>query len=1232
MTVYTVEVDGSPRDFGKATLNFTTDTKTMHTFSVALKDKDEVVTEGDSVDIKRDGTTIFSGIIETIGPDMTTNGIWKEISGRHIAVRIWGRWTERYADKPVGAWSDYYPNKIVEFLLYPSRSDRPSLIEEDTRVRVGWGIDPASWVVTASSEASGFEAELVKDRRHHFGWKSSGSNQNGEYITIDMGASYTICGIRIENKYTEEYIRGYTIKTSATGVFGGEEVTVATETWNKGRNIVESWTPAATRYVRITCTRATTDPVFIGEIFIFEATDAISGISVGTLTEHLPLNDSLIIGTASGSSITVEDGWKFNARDEILVEDSGGYETAEVLSVSGDVLTLTGALTGSYTATNDGFVMNLERATEINLDYMRVSDAIDKIVKLCSDNSDVQWEWWVSNAGAVGMGPEQGSDVSGSISFVYGTNIERSLRRTDIRNRIDRILVIGRKQKNTDQDLISSGWIDDGGTIEYEYVYQDNSLESAEACIAKAKILLQEASGKEVKVKANVNDTHATGSWGVGDTITLTNSNTGLSGTYRVVGLQKTYSVSGEQTVIEADARDETEAERMKSLIDKLRGERMSDLYDDDRYEEVRSTPGMLLFYEAERLSLMSNVIIEADYDRSSAEVIKMASAQSGAIFRGPGATLKAGSYRVIFMGKVTSNGSSSNILTLDVYSLTKGSTFASLTITPDAYDSSGVYQAISFTFNLDADYDDIELRANTFQTGITDWYCDWVAVTANFVVDDPPGPPSNPAGLSATGEMATIRVKWTANSETDLDHYVVYRDTSPNPTAEYARVYVNLFIDNDVSYGTTYYYRVTAVDWTGQESSYSNEDSASPQKVSGTDIEPDTITGDLLVEGIQPYECNIDFEAPQAEASAVNPFNIDVNDGAGGCTITASNGTWADFAIGDEIIIANSEDPENDAVNWTTLTKTVSNVTATVLTLNSPITGGTDNTDDEQMIVVAHDKIQWAAATVTFSDGSIHSIDAGSKTGLSNGLHYLYFNTGSSTLQETTTYSNVIGNQVGLLAKIQVSVDEWKPPLIFPFRAKGLNINADAIAVQSIDSILITSEWLIGKRFKTAINVGEAGGPAGWAIDKNYIVGYSGGTTMEVYIQSSDGKLYAAAGDVVLDSNGITINCDSLSPLFFKIGGTTIGFLAAIDDTVDYMELWSTTGYDLSISSGDDLHLLALDDIYINAGGGVDHIYVTGDIDFNDIGSFNQNLRIPAGTSDPASLASGDLWLRTDL
>ena len=102
---------------------------------------------------------------------------------------------------------------------------------------------------------------------------------------------------------------------------------------------------------------------------------------------------------------------------------------------------------------------------------------------------------------------------------------------------------------------------------------------------------------------------------------------------------------------------------------------------------------------------------------------------------------------------------------------------------------------------------------------------------------------PAAPTGLSALADGYAISLTWNDNTEDDLDSYNVYR--SQTQGSGYTKmnsmvVEESSYIDNALIDGQTYYYVVTAVDTSSNESYYSNEAFAET---------PDTGMGTVLCE-----------------------------------------------------------------------------------------------------------------------------------------------------------------------------------------------------------------------------------------------------------------------------------------------------------------------------------------------------------------------------------------------
>lgn len=101
------------------------------------------------------------------------------------------------------------------------------------------------------------------------------------------------------------------------------------------------------------------------------------------------------------------------------------------------------------------------------------------------------------------------------------------------------------------------------------------------------------------------------------------------------------------------------------------------------------------------------------------------------------------------------------------------------------------------------------------------------------FNVD--PEPPAIPANFEAVSSDSRVELSWDFNKEPDFEGYNLYKanesisnlqDISPVNESIYVD---SLFVDEEVSNGTTYYYRITAIDLNGNESAPSREIKVTP-------------------------------------------------------------------------------------------------------------------------------------------------------------------------------------------------------------------------------------------------------------------------------------------------------------------------------------------------------------------------------------------------------------------
>ncbi len=87
---------------------------------------------------------------------------------------------------------------------------------------------------------------------------------------------------------------------------------------------------------------------------------------------------------------------------------------------------------------------------------------------------------------------------------------------------------------------------------------------------------------------------------------------------------------------------------------------------------------------------------------------------------------------------------------------------------------------------------------------------------------------PVKPAGVVAQYQGGSVVLSWTAPTDPDVDVYNVFRSTTPGfdpgTTSPIASVKGIQYTDNAVTPGTQYYYRIGAVDFSGNKSPFSDE------------------------------------------------------------------------------------------------------------------------------------------------------------------------------------------------------------------------------------------------------------------------------------------------------------------------------------------------------------------------------------------------------------------------
>jgi fibronectin type 3 domain-containing protein len=95
--------------------------------------------------------------------------------------------------------------------------------------------------------------------------------------------------------------------------------------------------------------------------------------------------------------------------------------------------------------------------------------------------------------------------------------------------------------------------------------------------------------------------------------------------------------------------------------------------------------------------------------------------------------------------------------------------------------------------------------------------------------------PPAPPSGITVVPGVGRVFLTWSENKERDLAGYHVYRSTKSGGEAERLTekpISRSTFSDESVQQGMTYFYKITAVDRTGNESAPSKEHKTYTEKV----------------------------------------------------------------------------------------------------------------------------------------------------------------------------------------------------------------------------------------------------------------------------------------------------------------------------------------------------------------------------------------------------------------
>jgi len=132
----------------------------------------------------------------------------------------------------------------------------------------------------------------------------------------------------------------------------------------------------------------------------------------------------------------------------------------------------------------------------------------------------------------------------------------------------------------------------------------------------------------------------------------------------------------------------------------------------------------------------------------------------------------------------------------------------------------------------------------------------------AGIQIETPAAVPAAPTGVTATGNAGNVALSWTASS--GATSYNVYRSTSSGgegTTAYASGITSTSYTDTGVTAGSTYYYKVAAVNSSGT-SAQSSEVSATPTSGGGTPPNTAVLQINAGAGAVSPFVADTDYSA----------------------------------------------------------------------------------------------------------------------------------------------------------------------------------------------------------------------------------------------------------------------------------------------------------------------------------------------------------------------------------
>jgi len=215
-----------------------------------------------------------------------------------------------------------------------------------------------------------------------------------------------------------------------------------------------------------------------------------------------------------------------------------------------------------------------EAIKPISFSFMRLSEALNNIVKQTHQNYK-PWELWIDYDDYIHFASSRGSDVSGTVEFQEGIHFSAIKKAIFCRDSYQRAWFVGRSE-GKEQEEQSSEWqtdtdaINDLGTF-YEKIISGKTVSDSEQANVLAQIELELNKNPITLVEVDITNDEYIKDYDVGDTIGISSSTTGITGTYRVTAIRRTVKGGEIKTKLTLSTSFREITDELTSLIRRVR-------------------------------------------------------------------------------------------------------------------------------------------------------------------------------------------------------------------------------------------------------------------------------------------------------------------------------------------------------------------------------------------------------------------------------------------------------------------------------------------------------------------------------------------------------------------------------------------------------------------------------------------------------------------------------------